>query len=340
MRRALVLVAVLSLAVPAAGIAAKDPAITARNIIPSGQFGAVPPPAGADRQALMYDALTPLFDQVTNADIRTDFKSEAFNRLGTDGPGKADPAPRKGVRIVRDRFHVPHVTARTYRLGIWAAGWIAAEDRGLLLEQARYDARVAIIDAPGLQAIDLISGLRNFVPSAETESLIARETGVLRRAGKKGRAVLHDIDTFVAGINAYYRKTGNSAKPWTRNDMYAVMGIKAQFLGQGGGDEARRPQFLAGLQARLGADQGLQVFNDLRQHDDPEQPATIPGRFPYAPIPSSRAGNVIIDPGSFTPTPAVTASPAPSPPATQSNVLMFDSRHSTTGRTIFGGGPK
>ena len=57
---------------------------------------------------------------------------------------------------------------------------------------------------------------------------------------------------------------------------------------------------------RLGADQGLQVFNDLRQHDDPEQPATDPGRFPYAPIPSSRAGNVIIDPGSYVRTPAAT----------------------------------
>ena len=51
-----------SFAVPAA---ADDYASVARNIIPSGQYGSAPPPAGADEQARMYDALTPLFNQVT-----------------------------------------------------------------------------------------------------------------------------------------------------------------------------------------------------------------------------------------------------------------------------------
>ena len=37
------------------------------------------------------------------------------------------------------------------RRGEGVAGWIAAEDRGLLLQQARYNARVAAIDANGLE---------------------------------------------------------------------------------------------------------------------------------------------------------------------------------------------
>ena len=53
----------------AAPAAADDYAATARNIIPSGQYGGAPVPAGADAQALMYDALTPLFDQVTPNDL-------------------------------------------------------------------------------------------------------------------------------------------------------------------------------------------------------------------------------------------------------------------------------
>ena len=36
----------------------------------------------------MYDALTPLFDQVTAADLMTKFKSEGFG-VGPDGPGRA-----------------------------------------------------------------------------------------------------------------------------------------------------------------------------------------------------------------------------------------------------------
>ena len=72
---ALVAVAWLVYAVPAA---ANDYASVARNIIPSGQYGAVPPPPQADEQARMYDALTPLFNQVTDADLLTKFKSERF----------------------------------------------------------------------------------------------------------------------------------------------------------------------------------------------------------------------------------------------------------------------
>ena len=44
----------------------------------------------------MYDALTPLFDQVTPDDLLTKFKSEHFG-LGEDGPGTVEPVPRAGV---------------------------------------------------------------------------------------------------------------------------------------------------------------------------------------------------------------------------------------------------
>src|SRR5689334_22850233 len=69
---------------------ADDFAATARNIIPSGQFGGLPVPPGADTQAKMYDALTPLFNQVSAADILRDFKSEGFG-VGPDAPA----APRR-----------------------------------------------------------------------------------------------------------------------------------------------------------------------------------------------------------------------------------------------------
>ena len=175
---------------------------TALNIIPSGQYGGVPLDPGADAQALMYDGLTPLFDQVTDADLTTYFKSERFG-VDTDGPGTIEPVPRPGVTIERDRFNVPHVTGATHDDGVWAAGWIAAEDRGLLLEQARYNARVAAIDAPGLTAIGLITGLQNFQPSAQTEAEVAKQSQVLEAAGPEGQAVLHDIDIFISGINDY-----------------------------------------------------------------------------------------------------------------------------------------
>src|SRR5215210_1837252 len=169
-RRAWLAAAVLLLLAPAGASAqTRDFAATALNIIPSGQLGAVPPPAGAARQARMYDALTPRFDRVTSADVVRAFKSERFGTRG-QCPCRTERVPRSGVRIVRDRFAVPHITAQRVDDLTWAAGWVVAEDRGLLLEQARRTARVAAVDAPGLSAIGLVAGLRTFVPSAATEA--------------------------------------------------------------------------------------------------------------------------------------------------------------------------
>ena len=51
------------------------------------------------------------------------------------------------------------------------------DPHNLLLEQARYNSRVAAIGVPGLQALDLISSLQNFQPSAQTENVVSEVTG-------------------------------------------------------------------------------------------------------------------------------------------------------------------
>src|SRR6202012_5758054 len=77
-------VAGLALAAPAALAAntPKDYSSTALNIIPSGQAdqgeALAPGTLPNDAQARMYNALTPLFDHVTNADLNKDFKSEKY----------------------------------------------------------------------------------------------------------------------------------------------------------------------------------------------------------------------------------------------------------------------
>lgn len=323
-----------------------DYAQTARNIIPSGEPGAFPFPAGAGTQAMMYNALTPLAGHVTDANLLSDFKSEAFG-LGTDGPGTPETVPYPGVTIIRDRFDVPHVTATTHDGGVWAAGWIAAEDRGLLLEQARYDSRVAAIDAPGLSAIGLVEHLKNFVPSQQTENVVSQQTQVLANAGPEGRAVLHDIDVYVTGINAYLNASSSTEAPFTRNDIYAFNALKDQFFGEGGGDEARRSEFLGALERRLGVARGYRVFGDLRQNLNAGSPTTVDGTFNYEHAPSAPGapGSVVLKPNSFTATLAaplaVTASlPGPQPRPHASNELMVEGKYSTTGHPLLVGGPQ
>jgi hypothetical protein len=301
---------------------AKDRTIIARNILPSGQYQL--PGPGAATQAQMYNALTPLFDHVTPNDLFTDFKSEKLG-VDTDGPTTVESVPFPGVTILRDRFNIPHVYAQTRQGSIETAGWILAEDRGLLLQQARYNSRVAVIDAPGLSAIGLTAGLQTFKPSAQTEAFVSTETKALKRAGKEGKAVLRDIDAYVAGINAYLAASHSTNTPWTRNDVYAVNALKGQFLGQGGGREAQNAEFLNGLQQQLGRGRGFQAFNDFRQFKNPKSVTTVNGTFPFGHIPRKHPGSVVLDNNSFKPTPAVPASIArkyATKPIQASNELM------------------
>ena len=163
-----------SIAVPAAKAGAPvDYASTAQNIIPSGQYGSILPPPAADDQAVMYDGLTPLFDNVTMVTWTTYFKSEAFPGLGTDGPGTVEtiPGAPPGLTVTRDAFNVPHIEADTEEKGIWAAGYLTLEDRNVLLGIARYNGRVAALDIPGLSAIGLTAQRKVFRPYPATDEI-------------------------------------------------------------------------------------------------------------------------------------------------------------------------
>ena len=247
-------------------------------------------------------------------------------------PGRPSRCLFPGVTIVRDRFDVPHVSATTHDGGVWAAGWITAEDRGLLLQQARYDSLVAAIDAPGLSAIGLVEHLKNFVPSQQTVNVVSRQTEVLLKAGSEGRAVLHDIDIYLTGINAYLAATHSTAAPFTRTDIYAFNALKDQFFGEGGGDEANRSMFLGALERRLGIKKGYSVFNDLRQNLNAGSPTTVDGTSTTStlrPSPARRAASCLTRAASRRrpPPPAVTAGvPGLEPRPHASNELMVEGR--------------
>jgi len=326
---------------------AKDFSGTALNIIPSGQFGGLPAPPKADLQAKMYDALTPLFDKVTNADLKKDFKSEKLGKKGTPGPVKVEKVPRKGVRIVRDRFNVPHVYGKTHDDVVWASGWILQEDRGLLLAEARYPARFAALDAPGISSIKLIVDIKTVKTTQQADQIIESEqTGLLKKQGKRGRALLHDIDTYIKGANARLKAEKSAQAPYTRVDIYAANAVAGQLFGRGGGDEARRSELLNGFTTRLGDSVGSQLFDDLSEHNDPDAPTTQTRSAPYEAIPANgdRSGNAILDDGSFQPVPPTQGATARGagfePHQWASNFLMVAGKRSTNKHPLFVAGPQ
>jgi len=335
------LVTLLAAAACAPAALATDFSGTARNIIPSGQPGGLPITPEASVQAQMYDGLTPLFDQVTTPDLTTYFKSEKFGVAADEGPATPETVPRAGVTIVRDKYLVPHITGKTRDDVTWAMGWVLEQDRGLLLAQGRYPGRIAALDVPGVSAFGLIKDLKTFTPTAAADRQIDREqTAALRAAGPDGRALLHDIDVYVQGINARLKAEKSTQKPWTRVDVYGVNAILGQIFGEGGGDEARRSTLLSSLRKRLGAAAGTTVWNDLTQHLDAGTPTTIDKRFPYQAVPRNTPGSVALDAGSLDTNAVRAAAARAASRRYASNFLLVGSSRSTSGHPLFVAGPQ
>ena len=333
--------AVSLLAIPSsAGAQAPDTATTALNVLPSGQYQA--PSPGAEREAQMYNALTPLRDNVTDDVLPRYFKSEAME------PGpivRTETVPgRPGLEIRRDEFNVPHIYGQTDDDVTFGAGYAIAEDRSLLLSQARFNSLTAAIDVPNTSGIDLTAGLFQFEPSRQTNRIVARQTAQVLKAGAKGRQLLHDIDTYVAGINAWFGANQPSTPPFTRIDIYGLNALKGQFLGEGGGDEPHNGEFLTGLQKKFGSSDGMDVFEDLRGRLDPDTTTTLRNAAPYNPEPSSRKGVVAVRNGSYDRAgpklPASAASAAGVTPNQASNVLVASGARSASGHPLFVGGPQ
>src|SRR5215210_1188799 len=320
---------------------ARDYAETARNVVPSGQWGGAPVPPGADSQAKLYDSLTPRFDQVTAEDLTRSFKSERFG-VGEDGPATAERTPRRGVRLLRDRYNVPHITGRTRDDVTWAMGWLLQEDRGLLLAQGRYPARLAAVDAPNINAFGLVTGLKTVTPSRQINRTIRRNgLRALRSAGPDGRRLLHDIDVFVAGLNARLRAEKSTAERFSRVDLFATNALVGQIFGEGGGGEGRRGQFYGALRARIGAEGAKVLFDDLSEHNDADTPTTLTRTTPFAKVPRTPRGNAILDAGSLRPTATAGASAARrTTPGWASNFQIIGRSRSATGHPLFVGGPQ
>ena len=340
MRRIAAALAVSLVAIPSsAGAQAPDTASTALNVLPSGQYQA--PSPGAEREAQMYNALTPLRDNITDNLLPRYFKSEAM------APGpivRTETVPgRPGLEIRRDEFNVPHIYGQTDDDVTFGAGYVIAEDRSLLLSQARFNSLTAAIDVPNTSAINLTAGLFQFEPSRQTNRMVARQTTQVLKAGAKGRQLLHDIDTYIAGINAWFGANQPSTPPFTRSDIYGLNALKGQYLGEGGGDEPQNGEFLNGLQKKFGSSDGMDVFQDLRGRLDRDTTTTLRNSAPYNPEPSSRKGVVGLRNASYAPTgPKLSgaASAAGVKPNLASNILVASGARSATGHPLFVGGPQ
>jgi acyl-homoserine lactone acylase PvdQ len=311
----------------------------ALNVLPPGQSGSLAFGRNASDQIALYDGLTPLGANVTAQSLRRYFKSARFGLEG-QRPARTD-RPRAGVRIQWDRWGVPHVFG-TKRADVhFGAGWVTAQNRGLLLQLLRWAGRIAALDVPGVNPFAVALSGRRFTPSPEAEAILRQQERVVSRHSPQARQLLRDVDAFVAGINAYNASVGIRGERWGRVDVIAVVALMGANLGLGGGDETRRSLFLDALERQLGTERARQVWQDLRGKQDPETPLSIGRRFAYGGGSTIEAGSAVLDDGSFTPTGAAGPQSAMSAwPAQASNALLVSRGRSTNGHPVLVAGPQ
>ncbi len=287
----------------------------ARYILPAGNYGGLPTNANSRDQLPLYDGLTPLRGNVTDADINSQFIPEDFKPVGAT---HEEVTGHAGVTILYDSYGVAHVKGDTRADVAFGAGWVTARDRGLLLQLGRGPARAAVADVPGIDAFSLVTSGQSFVPSPQAEALVTAQQDLLVQTyGDKGREILADAQAEADGINAYWAATGVHQPPATVNDVIATAAFIGSIFGAGGGGEATNSDLLAQLQNQLGPVRGHQAWNDAMLSDDPEAPTTTNRHYDYGPLTGGDVtGSVTIDAGSIValdPRQGAAPHPAPAP---------------------------
>ena len=251
---------------------------------------------------------------------------------------------RAGLKILRDSNDIAHIYGRTRDDVMFGSGWVAAEDRGLLLLEGIGPAYLATLDVPGINPFSLVTSARSFTPSVQTIRFVARQEDVLRRAGAKGRRVLRDLQDWIDGINAYEASPGQAGVKLPRaklTDAIAGFAFIGSIFGNGGGNEVANSDFLARLQARLGVSAGTKVFRDLREVNDPEAPTTIAKAFPYDGVPTGPTpGAMVIDPGSQSSSAVAATAATAASRRLASNFIIAGPNHSADGHPLAVMGPQ
>jgi acyl-homoserine lactone acylase PvdQ len=336
------LMACLPVALAASPVTAQtDFSGPAFQILAPGEDGGLPATVNSTDQGMLYDALTPLQGNVTAADLESHYVSEKF---GISGPVmRSENTGRPGLQILRDRYDIPHIYGGTRDDVMFGAGWVAAEDRGLLLQFGVGPAYVAALDVPGIDPFGLVTSARSFTPSPQAIEFVSEQEKVLRAKGARGRQVLRDLQDWVDGINAYELTLppGSRLRTATITDAIAGFAFIGSIFGNGGGNEVANADLLARLEAKFGGTAGLQVFRDLRQVDDPEAPVTTTKRFPYDQVPLGQTpGSLLIDPGSMNPPAAQAAAVATASRRSASNFLVVGADMSADGHPLAVMGPQ
>jgi penicillin G amidase len=208
----------------------------------------------------------------------------AFRRLGDlFGHSGQTEIPRQGVVIVRDAYGIPSITAGNDASLWWGVGYATAQDRLFELEVFRRGATGHLAEILGKSYLDAdIETRRDFYTSAQLDRMASRLPASLRA---RYVAYRDGINAWVARTQAdpsllpgEFAVTGDTLKPFTLEDLYAIGVNLARTTPNGDGNDLADAAALDAL--------GPSRFNRILPLRIPGQISTIPredGLFPSVP---------------------------------------------------------
>jgi penicillin amidase len=192
------------------------------------------------------------------------------------------------IRIIRDRFGVPHIFGPTAEDVSYGAGYALAKDRLWQMHLFRLIAKGHLSDLLGSLVTDIDKEIRFF-----TYTEAERKAKFDNYPGKEKQ----NLVAFAAGVNAWIAQVRTDPtklpfefvefgvpeiRDWTIDDSLALSDVLILSFGSGGGNELEHLALLKNLVARYGEVKGLQMFDDLVVTEDPDGPITIPTDYDYA----------------------------------------------------------
>ncbi len=225
--------------------------------------------------------------------------------------------PRPGVKIVRDAaHHVPRIYAGSRCDAMFGIGFARAQDRLWQMDVNRHThraARAAFLGA-GAENANLTQDAVTFsrVDYSEEElGEMYRNLGT--RYGKWGRAAQQDLRCYVSGINELisvtrrdparlpieYRQRGRVPEIWRVTDEIVTAAYAHKIYEGAGTGGAGNARLLSQLRARLGETAGREVFDDLRNADDPETPVVVDTPYRVSRARPEPRATAIPDPNSY-----------------------------------------
>ena len=322
-------VTLLVAASPGAARAPADHASIALNILPPGESG-----TGGKHQTdqlKLYDALTPRRGNVAPEDAARALQAGRRSWRGRQDEAGGDTARRpedparlvgRGARLRQDRVR-RDVGRRLGRRGgpriDPAADPRAGPDRRHRRAGVRPVARVRTELADRGRAGARVHAL----PRAE------------RQAAAEGRRLVHRGDQL-----RYIKANGADYPPWTRNDVVAIGRADRRRVRQRRRRRGAPRAAAVGAQDRLGQTKGEQVWNDLREEQDPRRrsrsTAASASRHPTR----TQKGNAIIDAAASTPPRAPARPPRRRQPSSRATRCSSARKRSATGHPLFVAGPQ